>query len=315
MIDRRTLLASLAASVAAPLRPALAQGAMTNRQILEAELASGRQCGRREAALRGTIARLGRMRSPTSGRAIIVDIPSQSLVAYEGGRAVLESRVVVGDAKGWQTPDLETTASYVRFNPTWTVPTSILTSRGWRDRLARNPGYFSKLNFAVELDGKLVEPEDAAPYAQDVRRFVQRPGKDNALGAVKIGLNAGNAIYLHDTSDPEGFDEDARTLSHGCIRVEKAMELGAWVLGISTDRAEGLLAGDDRTDRRPPSPVRVATTYLTAWPDASGNVRYWPDVYGKDRIGRRCDGYDPDEDIGAAPARRDSPPQEFLLED
>lgn len=315
MTDRRNFIAGILAAAALPLGPAWAQSTRSNRQILEAELASGNACGRREAALRGTLARLARMRAPASGRAIIVDIPSQSLVAYESGQAVMESRVVVGDPKGWKTPDLETTAAYVRFNPTWTVPESIMTSRNWRGRLAREPRYFSRLNFAVELDGRLVEPEQAAPYAQDVRRFVQRPGKDNALGSVKIGLNAGNAIYLHDTSDPEGFDEDARTLSHGCVRVEKAMDLAAWALGIDVGRAESLLRSDDRTDRKPASAIRVATTYLTAWPDASGQVRYWPDVYDKDRIGSRCNGYDPDEDIGPAPTRREGPPQEFTLED
>jgi murein L,D-transpeptidase YcbB/YkuD len=259
------------------------------RSILEAELARA-PCAPGAPAIRATLARMAAARPPLSGRAIVVDIPSQHLAAYEDGKVVLESRVVVGD-KGWKTPDLETGIAFVRLNPTWTVPESIVASRSWRSKLARSPGYFDRQNFDVEVDGRLVDPVSAAPAAQRITRFVQRPGPGNALGRVKLGLSVGGSVYLHDTSDPEGFDEDARALSHGCVRVEEAMRLAAWVLGMTPGAAHALLMDDDRRERRPPTPVRVMTTYYTAWPDDVGTVRYYEDIYDRDgRAGCRDKG-------------------------
>ena len=285
MIDRRIFLGGGFAFLAASR---LASASTTDvRAQLERELISGRPCGSQASAIRGTLARLARTAPAESGRAIMVDIPSQTLTAYDGAEVAFESVVVVGD-RGWKTPDLETTVAYVRFNPTWTVPESIVDSRNWREKLAADPGYFERLNFKVSLGGRMVDPEEAADSADRVGQFVQQPGRGNALGRVKLGLNAGASIYLHDTNDKEGFNEDSRALSHGCVRVEQAMKLAAWALGIDEDEARRLVDEGDRREQRPASRIRVATTYFTAWPDADGRVAYYADVYGKDGGGAAC---------------------------
>lgn len=293
MHTRRRFIQSFAALAAAPsgllatVLPARASGVV---EILEAELASGYLCAGNEAAIRGTLSRLGHTRPPGAGRTIVVDMPSQHLACYVDGQIELESRVVVGDP-GWQTPDLDTSIAFVRFNPTWTVPESILKARSWRQKLANSPEYFSRLDFLVELDGQMVEPIEASARANEVGRFVQQPGAGNALGAVKLGLAAGGAVYLHDTNDPAAFDEESRALSHGCVRVERALDLACWVLGIEVGEGEGLISSDDRSNRSDlPSPVRVVTTYFTAWPAADGAVQYYPDIYGRDAGGAgSCD--------------------------
>lgn len=306
MLNRRRFGLSLLGAGLALSSPALVAPARASiRSILEAELASGRACGRREAALRGTLGRMQGMRPPASGRAIVVDIPSQHLAAYEDGTVALESRVVVGEPS-WRTPDLETRISFVRFNPTWTVPESIVQARGWRGKLSRNPAYFEKLAFDVEAGGRMMAPAEAAASGLPSGRFVQRPGPGNALGRVKLGLAMGGAIYLHDTSDPDAFDEDARALSHGCVRVERAMDVAAWVLGMTPERADDLLNDDDRQDRRPAAPVRVTSTYFTAWPDDAGQVRYYPDIYGRDPAPSRPCGPGQADD-GASAARMPFP--------
>lgn len=290
MLSRRNFLSSLGGLAMASALPGYISPAQasTVSDLLQAELDSGRACGSQAAAIRATLKRLETTVPPGAGRTVVVDMPSQHLGAYEDGNLVLESRVVVGD-KGWQTPDLDTRISFVRFNPTWTVPESILKARNWRNKVDVDPGYFSKLNFKLELDGSMVDPEEAAGRGTSVGRFVQQPGPGNALGRVKLGLSAGGAIYLHDTNDHGAFDEDARALSHGCIRVEEAVALAAWTLGISDYEAEDLVSSDDRQDRSSlPSPVRVVTTYFTAWPDASGNILYYPDIYSRE--GRSDDG-------------------------
>jgi murein L,D-transpeptidase YcbB/YkuD len=286
LIDRRNFLraaAGFAAASAVGVPSASASSQIAG--ILRAELESGRPCASEAAALRGTLRRMEHMRPPGSGRTVVVDLPSQHLVAYEDRYPVLESRVVVGEPD-WKTPDLDTTVAFVRFNPTWTVPESILRSRSWRTKLSQEPSYFDRLNFLVELDGRMVEPRQAHARASSVGRFVQQPGPGNALGKVKLGLNAGDAIYMHDTNDHTAFGADLRAMSHGCVRVEEAVTLASWVLGIGD--ADSRIESDDRTDYRSiPSPVRFVTTYFTAFPDASDKVVYYPDIYNRDGSGSR----------------------------
>lgn len=289
MTDRRTFLKILGGAGVVSLLQMLPSRATAGGviSILQDELDSGRACGNEARAINATLSRIGRTPSPGPGRTIVVDLPSQHLGAYVDGVLEFESRVVVGDPS-WETPDLDTKISFVRFNPTWTVPESILNARSWRGRLASEPAYFERLNFLVELDGSMVSPSEAAARASSVGRFVQQPGPGNALGKVKLGLMAGGAIYLHDTNDPAAFDEDGRALSHGCIRVERAVDLAAWVLGMSAFEADGLVDANDRKDRSGFAPVRVVTTYFTAWPDAYGGVAYYPDIYGRDGGAADC---------------------------
>ena len=277
MIDRRAFVLGGAALAATAMTGRTAHAGVAD--ALRSALAS--ECGDRRRAIEGTLRRMASVTPPGPGRCILVDIPSQHLAIYHDGVPVLESRVVVGDPD-WRTPIMDTRATWVRLSPTWTVPESILRKRDWRGRLARDPGYFENLGFLVELGGRMVSPSEAAGRARSVGRFVQQPGPGNALGAMKIALAAGNAIYLHDTSDPAAFDETRRDLSHGCIRVERAMDVAADVMGVSVDRAWDMLEADDRSNHDPAGRTRVQTTYFTAWADDAGVPIFYPDVYGFD---------------------------------
>lgn len=243
-------------------------------------------CGPSESALRGTLARLNEMSIPTQGRLILVNIASRSLAAYEDGNPVLESRVVIGK-EGWRTPDLSTTVDYVRLNPTWTVPESILKANRWRAKLASNPSYFARNGFDVVVRGRAIDPRDIEDVDVASASFVQRPGKENALGRIKIGLINSGAIYLHDTNDKAAYDRKG-VESHGCIRVEAVRDLAAWILGKDkADIARGL-DEDDRSNRKPPQPVKVVVGYFTAWPDAEGKVHYFSDIYNRDPRNPSC---------------------------
>ena len=261
------------------------------------------ECGDRKRAIEATLRRMRSIAPPGRGRCVMVDIPSQHLALYHDGEPVLESRVVVGD-RAWPTPIMDTRAAWVRLSPTWTVPESILRKRDWRGRLASDPGYFEDLGFLVELGGRMVPPREAASRARAVGRFVQQPGPTNALGTMKIALTAGNAIFLHDTSDHGAFDETRRDLSHGCVRVERAMDLAADVMGVPVERAWDMLEAGDRSNHDPAGPTRVQTTYFTAWADADGRPVFYPDVYGMDGGTGDCPTGDasPLPTYGAAPS-------------
>ena len=87
----------------------------------------------------------------------------------------------------------------------------------------------------------------------------QRPGPANSLGHFKFDLPNGDGIYLHDTPKKELFAQDARNLSHGCVRLEDAERLARWLLGKEPPAAavpeEHVLL---------PRPVPITISYLDA---------------------------------------------------
>lgn len=182
--------------------------------------------------------------APTRGKAIVVNIPSAEVIALEDGREVLRSRAVVGaPGRGARTPVRDTETSVVRFNPTWRPTPEMIARSGYPDR-------------------------------------VTPPGPANPLGFAAIRLDPGNVIYLHGTNRPDLFDRDARSLSSGCVRVERLDELVAWLLEIETGQVAAW-AEDRRTFDMPADGVPVLMRYYTRFPDAEGVARDHPDVYGR----------------------------------
>jgi len=175
-------------------------------EALSEAKASSRVCGEHEAAIRGTLKRLRGVNFPVTGKALIVNIPSGVVTAYTDGIPVIESRAVVGTDLT-PTPEMQTRVSYIRPNPTWTVPQSIIRRKQWREKLASDPSFFEENGFDIIVNGQAMSPWDAADYAQSSTSFVQRPSPTNALGLLKIGLHNGDGIYLHDTNEPSRYDE------------------------------------------------------------------------------------------------------------
>lgn len=259
-----------------------------------------RSCGARRSAALSTLDRISDLKLPETGKALVVNVAAGVITAYDNGSPVIESRAVVGNIET-PTPEMSTFATFVRPNPTWTVPESILRRKDWRSKLDAEPEYFANAGFDLVMDGQRVSPYDAAGRSESVSRFVQRPGAQNALGFVKIGLHNANGIYLHDTNRPDAFLERIRSMSSGCVRVERIREIAAWVLNIPEWKMNTLIDEDNRTDWRPETKVPVIIGYWTAWPDGSGNIRTYPDIYGRDEAVSGC-GYA----VGSASAGRDA---------
>jgi murein L,D-transpeptidase YcbB/YkuD len=96
------------------------------------------------------------------------------------------------------------------------------------------------------------------------------PGPRNPLGPVRIGLEDSQGVFLHGTSEPGLFARAGRTLSHGCVRVERAVELAAWMLDWTPEALRAVIATGRTIELVPPREVRVVLAYLTAWPVADG---------------------------------------------
>lgn len=198
---------------------------------------------------------------------IAVNIPSYRMQYFRDGKKVLESNVVVGKELH-QTVVFSGEMSYIVFSPYWNIPPSIIKNE-IKPGLDADSDYLSKHNMEWN-DG-------------NVR---QKPGPNNSLGLVKFMFPNSNNIYLHDTPAKSLFGRDARALSHGCVRVEKAKELANKIL--ESDKKwnaqkidQAMNAGTEKTyTLNHKIPVYIA--YFTAWADENGNVSFYNDIYNRD---------------------------------
>jgi murein L,D-transpeptidase YcbB/YkuD len=94
-------------------------------------------------------------------------------------------------------------------------------------------------------------------------------------------------IYLHDTPSRGLFAQARRDFSHGCIRVEKVVELATFALARQPqwdDAAiDGALQGADLRVAKVTPAIPVVVFYTTAVVEPDGRIRFLPDLYGFDR--------------------------------
>ena len=81
------------------------------------------------------------------------------------------------------------------------------------------------------------------------------------------------------------FDEERRTISSGCVRVERAPEFAALLLEGSRWSPErvNLILQDTKTKWLPLSrPVPIRMVYWRSWLDEDGWLQFRDDIYGLD---------------------------------
>ncbi|HFM0109726.1 TPA: L,D-transpeptidase [Escherichia coli] len=221
---------------------------------------------------------------------IMVNIPAYSLVYYQNGNQVLDSRVIVGrpDRK---TPMMSSALNNVVVNPPWNVPPT-LARKDILPKVRNDPGYLESHGYTVMRGWNSREAID--PWQVDWStitasnlpfRFQQAPGPRNSLGRYKFNMPSSEAIYLHDTPNHNLFKRDTRALSSGCVRVNKASDLANMLLqdaGWNDKRiSDALKQGDTRyVNIRQSIPVNLY--YLTAFVGADGRTQYRTDIYNYD---------------------------------
>ncbi len=198
---------------------------------------------------------------------MMVNVPAETLDVVEDGSRVVSMKVVVGDPDH-PTPVVRTAMVAVQFNPTWTIPASIVTKE-LLPKTKRDRSYLAK-NDIVFTPG---------------RGWQQMPGPKNPLGQLKFETPNRFDVYLHDTPSRFAFDRFFRAQSHGCVRLESATELAGYVLrDLGWDEAlitEALAAGG-RSLVELSRPRRVWLLYATSFVDEDGTVEFRDDLYGRD---------------------------------
>lgn len=246
------------------LRDALASAKDERREALLASLERRRSAPRKLAPTR-----------------VEVDVPAFTMTYFEERAPKLTSRVIVGTSSSG-TPVLHDAIEHVVLNPTWAVPRTILVEE-LVPKIRVDPDFLARGGYRVFEKGKEVFPPPVEWYAEDPPfSVVQEPGPANPLGRVKFVFPNNAAVYLHDTPFGHLFDAKQRAFSHGCIRLEKPMELASMLTGLSIDELEKKLA-DGKTRAIPLDPkIDVHLLYYTAVVE-DGRVRFREDLYGRDR--------------------------------
>lgn len=217
---------------------------------------------------------------------IFVNLANYSLDVMEDGKSVLQMRVVVGKPT-WPTPVFSDMMEYLEFNPYWTVPPGIL-KKEVLPKMRSNPGYASSAGLKVYQNGRPVDPSaiDWSTVAGGYS-FRQDPGERNALGRIKFMFPNSYSVYLHDTPSRALFARSTRAFSHGCVRVEKPMDLATYLLarngdGWNEDRIDRTIDSGKNSSIRLKDPIQVHLAYLTVWLGSDGSVQFRNDIYGRD---------------------------------
>ncbi|MBQ0535471.1 L,D-transpeptidase [Providencia huaxiensis] len=238
----------------------------------------------------------------SSGTGILVNIPGYSLDFYLNDEVILDSKVIVGRADR-KTPIMSSALNNVVINPPWSVPTS-MARKDIAPRGKQDPSYFSRKGYTV-YSGWGADSYEINPYAIDwdnitpanfPYRIRQAPGPTNSLGRYKFNMPSSDAIYLHDTPNHSLFNRNARAISSGCVRVNKASELASILLGDAgweQKRIDGALKEGSTRYVNIPDRIPVFLYYQTAWVDKDQQPQYRADIYQYDNSINNADKYLP----------------------
>ena len=241
-----------------------------------------------------------------TGKYVIVNLPEQSLKATDTENNTSLAMKICCGRKANKTPLLNSQIKYAEFNPYWIVPQSII-KKEIAVRHAQDNLYFERNRMRIidKSTGEEMPPEEVSSemLSSGKYRIRQEKGDGNSLGRIIFRFPNNFSIYLHDTNNRNVFMQSNRCVSHGCIRVERPLELAIFLLEDKdanlidririaidippvTDYGKSLLSREGYKhigyqSFKPVIPLSI--TYFTACPSTSGEtISYYPDIYDYD---------------------------------
>ncbi|MCR4602126.1 MAG: L,D-transpeptidase family protein [Prevotella sp.] len=239
-------------------------------------------------------------------RYIFVNVAAQEVWTI-GPDSVNNMRICCGKAST-KTPLLSSEIHRIDVNPEWGIPQSII--RGEVSRHAGDSSYFARRNYYItNASGQHVNPGHLSPSDLASGRYAvrQRSGAGNSLGRIIFRFQNKFSVYLHDTSSPRAFYNQQRTVSHGCVRLQRPFEIAEFVLPnadewmldqmrLSMDMQpkteqgrqykrnhSGAIRLIKNTPVEPKVPVLI--DYYTCYPNPkTGVIDTWGDPYSYDKI-------------------------------
>lgn len=227
-------------------------------------------------------------------RYLLVNIADFMLHVMENNVSLMNMRVVVGK-KYRRTPVFTGKMTYMVINPYWNIPHK-LAKEDFLPRIRKNPDILNKLGIKVYESWKEGAGEINADTIDWKRitdktfsyKLRQNPGTVNALGQIKFMFPNKFSVYLHDTPSKNLFDKTTRSLSSGCIRIAKPVDLAEYLLkkDLTWTRKKILNALDSMQAQvvTIPDPINIHILYLTAWVDENDLVHFRNDIYDRDMV-------------------------------
>jgi murein L,D-transpeptidase YcbB/YkuD len=232
-----------------------------------------------------------------SGPYILVNIPAFQMWVYDdlskSAPSTLNMRVVVGQAMKTQTPVLMAEMQFIDFMPYWNVPYSI-TKNEIIPKLITNPAYLHSEN--LEIVSAFSDQAKPIPLnidsllllKQGLLKIRQRPGKKNPLGKVKFMFPNKEDVYLHDTPSKALFNRSTRDFSHGCVRIEKPLELAEFALRNqpewTKENIQLAMQAPKMQRVRLKKSIPILFFYTTSFVEQNGEVAFYRDLYGHDTV-------------------------------
>lgn len=241
-----------------------------------------------------------------ASRHIFVNIAAQQVWAVAPD-SVINMRICCGKPST-KTPLLSSDIYRIEVNPEWGIPQSII--RGEVSGHAGDSAYFARRNYYITNgSGQYVDPRNLSQADLASGRYAvrQRSGAGNSLGRIIFRFKNRFSVYLHDTSSPGVFKNERRTVSHGCVRLQRPFEIAEFVLpnadewmldkmrlsmdlqpkteqGREYKRTHtGAIRLVNNTSVEPTVPVLI--DYYTRYPNPkTGDIETWGDPYDYDKI-------------------------------
>jgi len=222
---------------------------------------------------------------------ILVNIAAFFAEYVKGNETVWKGRAQVGkDFR--QTPIFKADIQYLVFNPTWTVPPTIL-KKDVLPAIKKDQSYLKRKKMKViNSKGKIINPTklDWDKYTSKNFPYMirQDPGPHNALGRVKFIFPNKHYVFLHDTPSKTLFNSETRAFSSGCIRVEDPFGLAEKILddkeNWNQEKIMELVRSEKTKTVHLTDPIPVLLLYATAFPAADENiVEFRKDIYNRDK--------------------------------
>lgn len=242
---------------------------------------------------------------------VLVNLAGMNLQAIDTKHEdTLHMKVCIGSRKN-KSPMLTSQIERVEMNPYWNIPYSIVKNE-IAPRHAGDVAYFTRNRYRIINKSSDEETDPATVTASMLLsgqyRVRQDNGEGNSLGRLIFRFPNRFSIFLHDTDNKRAFTRENRAISHGCIRVEKPLELAVFLLdepdediinkirtaiGLpplegtdekATDETPGENTPLRTTTQRFKPPVPIFIQYYTLFPAANGEWGDYPDPYGYDDL-------------------------------
>ncbi len=274
MPTRRVMAEALTSGDIAGVVDKLAPTVPDYAELKQALAATPKANKARIALIRANMDRWRWLAKDLGSQYLLTNVPEYQLRLTVNNKIIRSYKTIVGKPGKTATPQLAEIVEGVIFNPTWTVPQSIVKGEGLGARVMGNPGWAKSHGYT------------ATRAANGYINVVQQPGPGNSLGLMKLDMPNEHAIFLHDTPSRHLFDTDNRALSHGCIRTERAQELAITMAilgkGAAKDDAVAISASGKYTKVPLQKTFPVYITYFTMGRDIDGQLTTFNDIYGRD---------------------------------